>query len=233
MRYTKYNYKKKKKNRAGVFIYFTIIIVLGLVLGGLVFNLLTSDNIGISKILDDFDNTVKNQNSTDDKNLQLVTIQCGVYQKKENAEGVFAKIPDSFPKFIAEADGKYKVLAGIFLAEKAEEKISELKNSSIESVIIKYQIKQNSNQGKIEAEIIKAYIQIIEKAKKSEVKSINTEELKKWINQTADESKNNGDEINSLVERINQLPAEYNKEKVQEDNIYIFNILKTYQETNY
>jgi hypothetical protein len=233
MRYTKYNYKKKKKNKAGVFIYFTIIIILGLVLGGLVFNILTSDNIGISKLIDDFDQTEVNQNSADDKILQLVTIQCGVYQKKENAEGVLAKIPDSFPKFIAEADGKYKVIAGIFLSEKAEEKLSELKNASIESVVIKYQINQNSNEGKIEGEIIKAYIQIIAKAKNSEVKSINTDEFKKWIDDIVNENINNGDKINSLVERVKQLPAEYDKEKVQEDNLYIYNILKTYQEPNY
>lgn len=228
MRYTKYDYRKKNKNKALVMFPFIIIISLGIVLGAIVFKLFFIGNNSITNIFNDLDSTETVSNEGAGK-LSLGTIQCGLFGKKENAESAVLKIPSNYSKFIIEEDGKYKVMAGLYVAEDLEEKKSELEKSSIENFIVKYEINEDSIDGKVEGEIISGYLKIINKIFNDDVKSINTQEFKSWAKSLSDTNTNKSEVIQALLERINSLPEEYQKEKGEEDIIYLYNLVKPYR----
>lgn len=228
MRYTKYDYRKKSKNKALAMFPFIIIISLGIVLGVIVFKLFFIGNNSITNIFNSLDSTETVSNEETGM-LSLGTIQCGLFGKKENAESAVLKIPSNYSKFIIEEDGKYKVMAGLYVAEDLEEKKSELEKSSIENFIVKYEINQDSIDGKVEGEIISGYLKIINKIFNDDVKSINTQEFKTWAKSLSDTNTNKSELIQALLERINSLPEEYQKEKGEEDIIYLYNLVKTYK----
>lgn len=232
MRYTKYDFRKKNQNKVKVLFPFIIIIVLGVILGMIIFKLFFIGDNSIFKIFD----SIKQSNMISEEEVvktEFASIQCGVYEKKENADNALLKIPNDFSKFIVDDNGKYKVMAGIYSVNELDNKLSELKSDSIESFVVKYEINEDSFENKAKGEILKAYLQIITKVFNQEVKSVNTQEFKKWVLQVLNENEINEEETKSIIERINQLPEEYKKEKGEEDIIYLLHTLKNYEKDNY
>jgi hypothetical protein len=228
MRYTKYNYKKKNKNKVLGILPFIIIISLGIVLGIAMFNLFFIGNNSILNVFNRIDSTEAISNEKVSK-LTFASIQCGLYEKRENAENSLLIIPSSFSKFIIEEDGKFKVMAGIYGVEELEDKKSQLENNSIKNFAIKYEFYEDSIDSKVEGEIICGYLKIINRTFNDEVKSINTEEFKTWVKEVSDKSINKSEITQKLLEKINSLPKEYEKEKGEEDIIYLYNIVKEYK----
>lgn len=225
MRYTKYDYRKKNKNKGRVIFPFLIIISLGVVLGIIVFKIFF---IGGNSIFNNI-NSEEAISKEEGEKLQLVAIQCGLYEKKENAESALLTIPSSNTKFIIEEDGKFKVMAGIFTMEELDEKRSELEKNSINNFVLKFKFTEDSIDSKIQGEIINGYLKIINKSFNEDIKNINTQEFKIWVEDVSSKSVNKSEEIITLLEKINLLPEEYQKENGQEDILYLYNIITKYK----
>lgn len=228
MRYTKYNYTKKSKNKVVAILPFIIIISLGIIFGAIVFKIIFISNNSIANIFNGL-NVTETVSNEDEYKLSLGIIQCGLFKKKENATSEILKIPSNFSRFIIEEDEKYKVMAGLYISEDLEEKKSELDKNSIENFIMKYEINKETKDGKIEGEIINGYLKIINKIFNDEVKSINTQEFKIWAKSLSDVDTSKSEVIQVLLERINLLPEEYEREKGEEDIIFLYNLIKTYR----
>lgn len=228
MRYTKYDYRKKNKNKVLGMVPFIIIISLGVILGIIVFKIFFIGNNSIMNIFNNLDST-KTLSNEESGSISLGTIQCGLFQKKENAESALIKIPSNYSGFIVEEDGKFKVMAGIYVLDEIEDKKNELVKNSIENFVVKYEFNEDSIDSKVEGEILSGYLKIINKTFNDEVKSINTAEFKTWVKEVSDKSTNKSEITQNLLERINSLPDEYQKEKGKEDIIYLYNVVKKYK----
>lgn len=225
MKYTRYNYKKN--NSANLLMSTMLIIIFSVIIGGITYFMFTQGGSLIDTTSQENDTTQVNQNK--DSNDTFSIIQCGIYAKKENADVTLASIPKNFYPFIIELDGKYKVIAGIFGNQLAQEKTTELTNASIENFAVKCRFAGNSKDEEIEIKVLAAYIEIINKLYETDVKSINTKEFKEWTIETSKSSDNKNEELNEILEKIQGLPDEYTKDNIKDEQKFIYNLIIKYK----
>lgn len=229
MRYTRYDYKRKKGNN--IFVWLIVIIVLSVFIGFGIFKLLFVGNEGEVNIpTNDIisDNTQKKVDNS--KNKSFGIIQCGLFSSKEAAESAISGLPSSFPTFIVEDEGKFKVMAGIYSGELLDSKMDELKNSSVNNFRIKCDIKLATQEKKAMSEIIESYLNIINQLYGQGVKGIDITKFKKWVNDDAKSKvKNTDEDLNKLLENINSLPDEIDKSIGEESVKFLYNMLIKYK----
>lgn len=229
MKYTRYDYNKKRKSNFGLSL--IIVIVLGTLIGAGVFKL--SGN-GMNNLINNNNKQVSEnkEGNTAETNAAIsekcyVAIQCGVYQNQENANSVIASIPSDFQSFIVEEDGKYRIIAGIFEKSEVETKVNELNTASINNFSIKYNINEKDNNGLIISEIINGYLQIVNKVSESEIQSVNTSEFKEWVRNISGNSEN--ETVKEMINMTNNLPDEYKKENNVEVMKTLYKLLSKYK----
>ena len=119
MKYTKYQYKKK--NSGIKFLTSLVMTTLAAVVIGLLAAwvlLKAIPNIDTSRQTNTIPQVEENDNNSNTAEVQdienFVFIQCGYFSNEENAKQVLNTIDSDFNSFIVQdAEGKYRVLAGI------------------------------------------------------------------------------------------------------------------------
>ncbi|MDS0528009.1 hypothetical protein NNC19_20145 [Clostridium sp. SHJSY1] len=222
MRYTRYDYKKKKGEN--FFGWLLLIIIISLALGMGVYKLL----IGSSQIGKKENTTQEVVNSVNEEKAFGI-IQCGLFSNKNNAESTLKTIPDGYEKFIVEESGSFKLMAGIYPLTDSESKSQELTKGSISN--FRMACKLDSAENKTEAEIIDAYIKVINKLYEKDVKSIDTKEFKTWVKDVLSKDTSNNEEIKQLANNVESLPDEYKKENSNESLVFLYNILIKYKQS--
>lgn len=225
MKYTRYNYKKN--NNANLLLNTMLVIIFSVIIGGIAF-FMFSRGESLIDITSQEDNATQVSQDVD-SNETLSIIQCGIYAKSENAESTLASIPKSFYPFIVEIDGKYRVIAGIFGSQSVKEKTTELSNGAIENFEVKCSINGNSKDEEIEKKVLNGYIKIINKLYEKDVKSINTKEFKDWTVEISKSNDNKNAELNEILEKIKQLPDEYTKDNINDEQKFLYNLIIKYK----
>lgn len=229
MRYTRYDYKKKKGDNFIVWIIGSI--VFSIIVGMLFYNLfLKQDNVVDKSNKSQHESVVPKVQEDNNEGKVFGIIQCGVFKDRNNAESTLASINSESTCFIVEEDGVIKLMYGIYPFDQAGEKGNSLTSASISNFRIKCKIKEDSDEKKAEAEIIEAYLKIINKLTEKDVKAVETKQFKEWVVSVSEGVNNGSEEFVSLVSEINQLPDEYKKENQKESLIQIYNILKKYKQ---
>lgn len=227
MRYTRYDYKRKKGNN--FFAWFLLIIILAIAIGIVIFKMFFQ---GQEKSpLDFFKKEPTNQQQsikTEDGTIFKI-IQCGLYSKKENAEGILGTLPKGIQGFIIEEDGKFKIMAGIFNEKDSLAKSEELTKSSINNFSVKCSITEKDTESKVKVEIINGYLQIVNKIGEQDVKSVNTQEFKKWAEEMGKKVDNVGKELEDLLNNIKELPDEYTKDDGVKTLNCLYNLIIKYK----
>lgn len=234
MKYTKYQYKKKNNG-----IKF---------LTSLLMTTLAAISIGIFaawfilKIIPDVDALGKintkpqseENKGVDIKNTDVenfTVIQCGYFSKEENAKQVLGKIDNEFNSFIAkDSEGKFKVIAGITKEEDSNEIVDKLKSNGIDTAKIKLTLNKSDEIQNQIIEITNGYLEILNTAKKEEVKEVNTSDFKAWIKNLKDISE--GDKSDVLKEyknHMSSLPELISKTNIVSEFEYIYSILSKVQ----
>ncbi len=108
-----------------------------------------------------------------------------------------------------------------------ENGVSILKEKGIDNTKVTINIPMEDNSTKQFCEIVDSLLQVVNKTSESGVKSINTSELKKWIDglEKIDENMKQYNEVNSLKEYIKALPDEVDKNKDGEVLKYVYDQL--------
>ena len=221
MRYTRYDYKRKKKsNFLG---WLCLVILLSILIGVSVFKIFFGGGESTPEVPGKLSNEKVVNNTQEVKSYGIV--QCGLYSSKEGAESLLTTLPSNYLGFVVEEDGKFKAMAGIFFEENLEVIMKELTDLSINNFRIKCDIKQDSKNNKLKGEIIDGYLKIINKLYEKDVKSYNTSEFKGWVNELIKNLEVNDDEMKEIVENINLLPDEYKKENGKESLLFLYKIL--------
>ena len=210
MRYTRYNYKKKRNNNTGRFILSFLlmsgfVVIVGVVLANVIIYFLpinnaapnnktqqtindNASNINVDSEIND--ETVSEEaqatqvNSTDESisniNTAFAIIQCGYFSKNENATIVLNQINNQYGAFIYNDNDKFKVLAGVFNLSDADEIIGNLKASGVDSVKVAVNLDGGNKIQNQIAAICDGYIKILNTALGSDVKGVLTDDFKAW-----------------------------------------------------
>ena len=238
MKYTKYSYQRNRNsnNSFGPIIIITILsICIGLGLAWILYNqFFPSDGSGgfiqtNNKPVVNDSNTTTTEESNGE--VDYIFIQCGYFAKKENADASFQQVDDEFLSFMVEDSEKYRVSAGIYPLKEGTDKMESLKSSGLEVSKMSFLIPDDNNIDKQVAAIIDGYLKVINKLGEADVKSVNTKELKDYVQGL--EVIESGDRIevlNNLKEHIKGLAEDMTKDDVKKEMVFIFQILINYKQ---
>lgn len=229
MRYTKYNYKRKKES-SKFLLSLLLTTTLALGIGGIAAKLILKiipDNIDIKA-----EPIVETNTGTIDNNVKnfvsIYYIQCGYFSKEEGAKEILGKLSSDINGFIVKDEKeKYRVIAGVAKEEEANELTDKLSESFIDNAKIGVKLDSNNKiEGQILA-IIDGILEITQSIENEEIKTINTKEFKNWKNNL--EQIDEGDKIDILKDiknHVEEMPEEIKEEDAKKEIEYIYSILK-------
>lgn len=232
MKYTKYQYKKK--NSGIKFLTSLVMTTLAAVVIGLLAAwvlLKAIPNIDTSRQTNTIPQVEENNNNSNTAEVQdienFVFVQCGYFSNEENAKQVLNTIDSDFNSFIVQdAEGKYRVLAGITKEADSATLMNSLKEKGIDNTKVKLGLNKNDE---VESQIIaitEGYLEILNAAGEEEVKEVNTSDFKNWTNELDNITEGNSiDILSEYKEHINALPETINKSNIVSEEEYIYSIL--------
>lgn len=232
MKYTKYQYKKK--NSGIKFLTSLVMTTLAAVVIGLLAAwvlLKAIPNIDTSRQTNTIPQVEENDNNSNTAEVQdienFVFIQCGYFSNEENAKQVLNTIDSDFNSFIVQdAEGKYRVLAGVTKEADSATLMNSLKEKGIDNTKVKLGLNKNDE---VESQIIaitEGYLEILNAAGEEEVKEVNTSDFKNWTNELDNITEGNSiDILSEYKEHINALPETINKSNIVSEEEYIYSIL--------
>lgn len=228
MRYTRYDIRKRNKSNFTFFLIITLVLVLAFILGTVIFNLVSPSNIKKSNtITKDNTNVVKSKDNKSNSSNYII-IQRGIYAKKENVSGVLNSLKPYGNIFTIEDNGKTRVFLGIYEEDEGIKLMKKLTDNKIDNSKMTFVINKKDLCDAEISEIITAYIKVVNKLSEKDVKSVKTEEIKKWVSSLdkVEKDSSNIKTLNNLKEHINKLPKDLTKDQSSKSYIFIYNILK-------
>jgi hypothetical protein len=230
MKYTRYDIKRKNNNN---FIFGFVLIgtlVFAFLIGTVISNIFIK-NSTIGDLPEQPKENAAEVVRVDEnkKNIRYVAVQGGVFSKPENAEVVKNTLSEVGNPFTVLDTKGTRVFLGIFKEENALEAIKVLNEKTIPNSKLLFDIEVKDNCDYAITEILSAELDILSKLADKNIKSIQTEELKKWCAEElkeVDSNSKNAAVFNSLKEHINSLPMELEKNKTSEIYTYIYDTLK-------
>lgn len=234
MKYTRFDLKKK--SNSGRFVWYVLCILIAAFILGTIISKIMSKEAWPKSILNLKQNNIesRNQQQVTKKNVKYIAVQGGMYANKDNAENE-KKLLSGYGNPFEITDGNNtRVFIGIYDETGAEGIIKTLNTNNVPNSKMIFELNVNDLCDAEISEIINADLQIINKLSDKEVKGIQTEELKKWCSQlkAADKNSKNISVLNELNAYINSLPKEIQKDKVEENYIKIYTILKKIKISN-
>ena len=232
MKYTKYQYKKKNsgiKFLTSLVMTTLAAIVIGLLAAWVLLKAIP--NIDTSRQTNTIPQVEENNNNSNTAEAQdienFVFVQCGYFSNEENAKQVLNTIDSDFNSFIVQdAEGKYRVLAGITKEADSATLMNSLKEKGIDNTKVKLGLNKNDE---VESQIIaitEGYLEILNAAGEEEVKEVNTSDFKNWTNELDNITEGNSiDILSEYKEHINALPETINKSNIVSEEEYIYSIL--------
>lgn len=232
MKYTKYQYKKK--NNGIKFLTSLVMTTLAAVVIGLLsawILLKVIPDIDTSRQANNIPQGQEDSNNSGTSEVQdienFTLIQCGYFTKEENAKQVLNTIDSDFNSFIVQdAEGKYRVIAGITTEADSATLMEKLKEKGIENIKVNLGLNKNDEIENQVIAITEGYLEILNTAGEEEVKEVNTSDFKTWTSELDDIIEGNSIEILSeYKEHINALPETINKSNIVSELEYIYSIL--------
>lgn len=232
MKYTKYQYKKK--NSGIKFLTSLVMTTLAAVVIGLLAAwvlLKAIPNIDTSRQTNTIPQVEENDNNSNTAEVQdienFVFIQCGYFSNEENAKQVLNTIDSDFNSFIVQdAEGKYRVLAGVTKEADSATLMNSLKEKGIDNTKVKLGLNKNDEVENQIIAITEGYLEILNAAGEEEVKEVNTSDFKNWTNELDNITEGNSiDILSEYKEHINALPETINKSNIVSEEEYIYSIL--------
>ncbi|QAT39578.1 hypothetical protein [Clostridium sp. JN-9] len=234
MKYTRFDLKKK--SNSGRFVWWVLCILIAAFILGTIISKVISKEAWPKSILNLKQNNIesKNQQQVTKKNVKYIAVQGGMYAKKENVENE-KKLLQGFGMPFEITDGNNtRVFIGIYDETGAEGIIKTLNTNNVANSKMIFELNVSDLCDAEISEIINADLQIINRFSDKEVKGYYTEELKKWCSQlkAVDKNSKNISVLNELKAYVNSMPEEIKKDKIEENYIKIYTILKKVKTNN-
>lgn len=234
MKYTRFDLKKK--SNSGRFVWCVLCILIAAFILGTIISKLISKEAWPKSILNLKQNNIesKNQQQVTKKNVKYIAVQGGMYANKDNAENE-KKLLSGYGNPFEITDGNNtRVFIGIYDETGAEGIIKTLNTNNVPNSKMIFELNVNDLCDAEISEIINADLQIINKLSNKDIEGVYTDELKKWCTQlkAADKNSKNISVLNELNAYINSMPKKIQKDKVEENYIKIYTILKKIKISN-
>ncbi|OPJ63747.1 SPOR domain-containing protein [Clostridium oryzae] len=253
MRYTRYDYRRKRNTYIPMPLIFISLIVLAFFIGSIIFNLFikspTESNVKravptSSSNKTDIKKTTETKSSNQgastsntapvqSEKYSFIVVQAGYFAKKGNAKAIQKDLKKILNPFTIKEDGKYRVLCGIYNTEDYNKILKRLKGKKITTAKVTYNISIKDNTTKLIAEMIKGNLKILMEFVKADVK-FKTKEYVKWANglKHAEKNSSNYKFYKSYKLYINKMPKEMKKDNCEDNYIYIYKMLKEISKTS-
>ena len=232
MRYTKYQYKKKKNGIGfATSIIMTIVAagIIGLVIAKIIFKFIPVKEDGsINTVIE----TPTQQQVTveEGKEETFSFVQCGLFSKEDNAKKALSEVGGDYNSFILADDSKFRVSAGIFDEEQGNKVSEELTKKGVTNAQMKFVLNKGDEVQSQIAAITDGYLDIINALNDKEVKAVKTTDFKTWTKDLPEiKEGENFELVNEFKEHIGALPDELKKENVIVELQYIYTILVKYK----
>ncbi len=195
-----------------------VVLCFSLGLGKVLSEIFIKNNPVINNENKDNVKKVPKENDSTIEIVKFTMVQCGYFKEKENALDLKNKLNKEFESYLINDNDKIKVVVGIFCEDKMAEDISnKLSEKGFNNIRTSFQVVKNDLCDSEIAEILNANIKILNKFGDKNVKSIKTDELKKWVNSL--EKVDSKSENYALLEQIKdytlKLPEEIQKDKLE------------------
>lgn len=231
MKYTKYQYKKKNngiKLLTSLLMTTLSAISIGLLAAWLLLKVIPNiDGLKEVNSTPQIEENNKGNTSSNEEVERFSLIQCGYFSKEENAKQVLNGMNSDFNSFIVkDAEGKYRVLAGITTEENSSTLMQKLKEKGIENIKVNLDLNKNDEVENQISAITAGYLEILDTAGKEEVKEVNTSDFKTWTNTLEEISDSDKIEVlKEYKEHIKALPESINKNNIVSELEYVYSIL--------
>ena len=234
MKYTRYDYRRKKEDKTAAIVMFISIVLTAVLLGTTLSSLFIKGSGGAvpKENKDSVSEKVQETNAVESNtSTSFIVIQGGYYGVKDNAEAQKEKLKVVVNPFMIEDNGKYRVLAGIFNISEYEKVVKKIEENGLDKAKITYDVEVNDQSVYQITEIIKGHLKILTTLIDSTVTAVKTEDFKTWIGTLSNtEEKNQHYQLlDEYKKYINSLPEEITKEKVEENYTYIYEVIKKIQ----
>ncbi|MDF2505798.1 SPOR domain-containing protein [Clostridium sp.] len=226
MRYTRYDIKRKKNGNKFYIVAVIIVLTCAILIGTVISNLFLKNSDGTTQTSDS--KAVFNQDNSNNV-ASFVFLQCGIFDKKENAESLMNQLSKIGNPFEVEDEGKVRAMFGIYGNEndyKAATKL--LSDNKIDVHDVNYTLSKGDLCDSQIISIINANLQVINKTYDKDVKQVQTSALKEWTKKldNVDGSYKNKKVLDELKEHVDKLPANFSKDNVNENRTFLYSELK-------
>lgn len=226
MKYTRYDIKrKKKKNYYGSIVLIAILmlaVLTVLVISPFIFK--NNDKNAVVAIQKDGNEVSKNSEVA-----SFIMVQCGAFQKVDNATKLQLELVKTLgDSYIIQDLDSSRVIYGIYTESEGTNILKELNDKKIESSKMTFIVKENDLCNKEIVELINANLQVINTLSNKSIKSIQTEDLKKWTSalKEVDKKSLNFTVLEDLKSHTLKVGKELSKTNIGESYIYLYNTLK-------
>lgn len=254
MKYTRYNMKPKKKQGNNLLFYLALTLLLALVLGTFAQKILLQEGDGIwfekEKSQSGVEQEPTSGNSNDEsqdkggtteeenkdgevvkEKYNFYILQCGVFKVEENAKKVLDKLK-SYGEPFTEVEGDLtKVYFGVYSEENVISATEILKNNGIDNSKITITVPvEDLSIGQL-CKLAENMIEVINKTCESEVKSLNTTDIKAWVAalEPVDTNMKQYTAVEEMKSYISNLPEEVDKSSLQDGMKLIYDKIKIYK----
>ncbi|MDP4087632.1 MAG: hypothetical protein Q8930_00020 [Bacillota bacterium] len=235
MKYTRYDFRRRKEEKISVAVIFISIILAAVLLGTALSSLFIKGQSGKADSGQKSGSGTKSssQNGTDSEAgavpLKFLIIQGGNFTNESYAMTLKESLKAIVNPFsVKEEDGKTRVLAGIFNEDEYEAALKKLTDKSLDNSKMTYEINIEDQSCLEIEEIIRAHLRCLTPLTEQNTISVKTDDIKKWLPTlpAVKENSKHFKELEAYKTYISSLPAEIGKDKVEENYIYIYNLLK-------
>lgn len=231
MKYTRYDMRKKKSDGTMILLVLAGMLIIAFVIGTIMSNLFLKGSFS-SKKTSGAQKSVSQKpaaSSTETNNItKFVVIQGGKYKNNDYIESCKNSLSNyGNPFTIAEPDGT-RVLLGIYNEADSQKVISNLNEKKAANSKMVLEISNADLCNKEITEIIKGNLLLLTKLTEKNVKSIPTDDLKKWCAGLKDVEKDskNYTILTDLKGYINNMPKDFVKEKAADNYVFLYNTIK-------
>lgn len=232
MKYTRYNIKSNKKDKF-LFSFIVIsILIIAFLIGTIISNAFIKKEgttlVDLKKVPSV--ESGKNNNAAGNEGTieKYLLIQFGMFKNKSYADELKSQIASKQNVYYIQDGDKIRVINGIFMEEDGDKIIKNLNSTKLQNSKMSLQIEKKDLCNTEIAEMVNAYISILDKLSEKDIKGIQTDKLKKWLQNVkvpTKDSKNYSTFI-ELKNNMNNMPKQLTKTNMQMSYQFLYKILK-------
>jgi hypothetical protein len=175
----------------------------------------------------------KDYSAADNKNLNVdvvkfILVQGGVYKNKDSADKVQETLKDYGSIFSVQQGENTKIYLGLYSERDGNGLLKTLKDKNIDCTKTEFAIYKTDLCNNEIIAVFDAELQIINKLQDKSIKSIKTDDLKKWTSslQNVDKDSRNYKVLSEFKNYITSLPAELTRDTSEDNYRHLYTFIK-------